>query len=110
VGKLALDCVDFSLRALMRDVLRPLALRASVSGLIFESMVDDRVPDRLIGDPLRISQVLRNLAGNAIKFTNEGKVSVRVRAESMEGSKVTLCFSIADTGIGVAAGKTSVDL
>jgi PAS domain S-box-containing protein len=105
VGKLALDCVDFSLRALMRDVLRPLALRASVSGLIFESMVDDRVPDRLIGDPLRISQVLRNLAGNAIKFTNEGKVSVRVRAESMEGSKVTLCFSIADTGIGVAAEK-----
>jgi PAS domain S-box-containing protein len=105
VGKLALDCVDFSLRALMRDVLRPLALRASVSGLIFESIVEDQVPDRLVGDPLRISQVLRNLAGNAIKFTNEGKVSVRVRAESTEGSKITLCFSIADTGIGVAPEK-----
>jgi PAS domain S-box-containing protein len=105
VGKLALDCVDFSLRALMRDVLRPLALRASVSGLIFESIVEDQVPDRLVGDPLRISQVLRNLAGNAIKFTNEGKVSVRVRAESMEGSKITLCFSISDTGIGVAPEK-----
>jgi len=105
VGKLGLDCVEFSLRALLRDVLRPLALRASVSGLAFESVVEDRVPDHLIGDPLRISQVLRNLAGNAVKFTNEGKVSVRVRAESIEGSKCTLCFSVADTGIGVHPEK-----
>jgi PAS domain S-box-containing protein len=110
VGKLELDCVEFSLRALLRDVLRPLALRASVSGLAFESVVEDRVPDRLIGDPLRISQVLRNLAGNAIKFTNQGKITVTVHAESMEGSlaegsKVTLCFSVADTGIGIPPEK-----
>ncbi len=106
VGKLGLDCVEFSLRALVRDVLRPLALRASASGLAFESVIEDQVPDRLIGDPLRISQVLRNLAGNAIKFTNQGKVSVRVRAESVEGNrKVTLCFSVADTGIGIPPEK-----
>lgn len=112
-GKLGLDCVEFSLRALLRDVLRPLALRASVSGLAFESAVEDRVPDRLIGDPLRIGQVLRNLAGNAIKFTNEGTVSVNVRLESKadsvkasaKASKVTLCFSVADTGIGVPPEK-----
>jgi PAS domain S-box-containing protein len=105
VGKLGLDCVEFSLRELMRDVLRPMALRASVSGLMFESVVEDGVPDHFIGDPLRISQVLRNLAGNAVKFTNEGKVSVRVRVESVAGSKVTLCFSVADTGIGVPPDK-----
>jgi PAS domain S-box-containing protein len=105
VGKLSLDCVEFSLRALLRDLLRPLALRASIGGLAFESVVDDRVPDRLIGDPLRISQVVRNLAGNAIKFTREGKVSVHVRAESMQGSKLTLCVSVADTGIGVSPEK-----
>jgi PAS domain S-box-containing protein len=110
VGKLELDCVEFSLRALLRDVLRPLALRASVSGLAFESVVEDQVTDRLIGDPLRISQVLRNLAGNAIKFTNQGKITVTVHAESMEGSlaegsKVTLCFSVADTGIGIPPEK-----
>ncbi len=108
VGKLGLDCVEFSLRDLLRDVLRPLALRASISGLEFESVVEDRVPDRLIGDPLRISQVLRNLAGNAVKFTKEGKVSVRVRAEPVEGSKsrqVALRFSVADTGIGVPPEK-----
>ena len=104
-GKLGLDCVDFSLRALLRDVLRPLALRASVSGLAFVSVVEEQVPDQLIGDPLRIAQVLRNLAGNAVKFTNQGKVSVRVGAEPVEGSKVTLCFSVADTGIGVPPEK-----
>jgi PAS domain S-box-containing protein len=105
IGKLGLDCVEFSLRALVRDVLRPLALRASVSGLAFESVIEDQVPDVLIGDSMRIGQVLRNLAGNAIKFTNEGKVSVNVRAESTEGSKVTLCFSVEDTGIGIPPEK-----
>jgi PAS domain S-box-containing protein len=105
VGKLGLDCVEFSLRALVRDVLRPLALRASVSGLAFESVIEDQAPDRLIGDPLRISQVLRNLAGNAIKFTNAGLVSVDVRAESIEGSKVTLRLSVVDTGIGIPPEK-----
>ena len=104
-GRLGLDCVDFSLRALLRDVLRPLALRASVSGLAFESVVEEGTPDALIGDPLRIGQVLRNLAGNAIKFTNQGKVSVHVRGDAADGSKVTLSFSVADTGIGIPAEK-----
>ena len=105
VGKLGLDCVEFSLRALVREVLRPLALRASVSGLAFESVIEDQVPERLIGDPLRISQVLRNLAGNAIKFTNAGQVSVNVLTESIDGSKVTLRFSVVDTGIGIPPEK-----
>jgi PAS domain S-box-containing protein len=105
VGKLGLDSVEFSLRALVRDVLRPMALRASVSGMVFESVIEDQVPDRFLGDPLRISQILRNLAGNAVKFTNEGKVSVRARAESQAGGKVILCFSVADTGIGIPAEK-----
>jgi PAS domain S-box-containing protein len=105
VGKLGLDCVEFSLRSLVRDVLRPLALRASASGLAFESVIEDQVPERLIGDPLRISQVLRNLAGNAIKFTNAGRVAVNARTESIEGGKVTLHLSVVDTGIGIPAEK-----
>jgi len=100
-GKLALDRVEFSVRTLLREVLRPLALRASVSTLVFESGVDDAVPDQLIGDPMRIGQVLRNLVGNAIKFTTAGKVAVRLHAEFVEGSRVRLSFSIADTGIGI---------
>ena len=101
-GKLGLDRVPFSVRTVLREVLRPLALRAAASGLVFEAVVDDLVPDELIGDPMRIGQVLRNLVGNAIKFTNAGKVAVRVHAESMQGPRVTLSFSIADTGIGIA--------
>jgi CheY-like chemotaxis protein len=97
--------VEFSLRELVRDVLRPLALRASASGLAFESVIEDQAPDRLIGDPLRISQVLRNLAGNAVKFTGQGKVSVTVKAETLEASRVTLHFSVRDTGIGVPPEK-----
>ncbi len=100
-GKLGLDSVEFSLHQLVRDVLRPLVLRASMSGLEFESVIDPQVPERLIGDPLRIGQVLRNLAGNAVKFTHQGKVAVQVRAESIAESEVTLCFSVADTGIGI---------
>ena len=106
-GKLGLDSVEFSVRTLLREILRPLALRASVSGLRFESAVDDAVPERLIGDPMRIGQVLRNLVGNAIKFTNAGKVAVRVHGESMHGSRVTLSFSIADTGIGISRRNAS---
>lgn len=105
VGKLALEKVEFSVRAVFRDVLRPLALRASASALSFESIVEDGVPDRLIGDPLRISQILRNLAANAIKFTPKGKISVRVRRMSGNASKVTLEFSVADTGIGIPPEK-----
>jgi len=104
-GKLALDCVEFSVSALLREVLRPLALRASVSGLIFEFGADKAVPDQLIGDPMRIGQVLRNLVGNAIKFTDSGHVVVRVRTESVQRSRVTLGFSIADTGIGIPREK-----
>jgi PAS domain S-box-containing protein len=104
-GKLGLDCVDFSLRAVVREVLRPLALRASVSGVAFESLIEDQVPERVIGDPLRISQVLRNLAGNAVKFTNQGKISVHVRSKSADESKAMLSFSVADTGIGVPPEK-----
>jgi PAS domain S-box-containing protein len=100
-GKLGLDHAPFAVRTLLREVLRPLALRASAGGLVFESEVDDAVPDQLLGDPMRIGQVLRNLVGNAIKFTNQGKVAVRVRAESIQSSLVTLAFSIADTGIGI---------
>ena len=100
-GKLALDRVEFSVRTLLREVLRPLALRASVSSLVFESGVDDAIPDQLIGDPMRIGQVLRNLVGNAIKFTTAGKVAVRLHGESIQGSRIRLSFSIADTGIGI---------
>ncbi len=104
-GKLGLDCVEFPLRAVVREVLRPLALRASVGGLAFESVIEHQVPERVTGDPLRIGQVLRNLVANAVKFTNQGKVSVHVRSKPAEGGKAMLSFSVVDTGIGVPPEK-----
>jgi len=105
VGKLALEACEFSLRSLLRDVLRPLALRASASGLAFETTVGGDVPDLLIGDPLRLGQILRNLAGNAVKFTTDGRVEVRIRTESVRDRRIVLAFSVADTGIGISHEK-----
>jgi len=108
VGKLALDSCEFSLRSLLREVLRPLALRASASGLAFEITVAEEVPDLLMGDPLRLGQILRNLASNAVKFTGAGHVDVRIRTESIQDRHIVLAFSVADTGVGIPEEKQSL--
>jgi PAS domain S-box-containing protein len=104
-GKLALNQVELSLRATLRDLLKPLALRASLSRLMFEYVVGDDVPDHFVGDPQRLGQILMNLVSNAIKFTHEGKVAVLVSRQSIDNSKVRLLFSVSDTGIGIARDK-----
>ena len=104
-GKLALNHMDLSLRTLMANVLKPLALRASLNNLRFEYVVSDDVPDRLIGDPHRLGQILMNLVSNAIKFTHAGKISVTVRRESTQASRVVLRFRVRDTGIGIPPEK-----
>ena len=107
-GKLALNHLDLSVRTLMAEVLKPLALRASLNNLRFEYVVSDNVPDHLIGDPHRLGQILMNLVSNAIKFTPAGKIAVSVRRESIEASGVTLLFSVRDTGIGIPPEKHCV--
>jgi len=107
-GKLALNHVEISLRTLMAEVLKPLALRASLNNLRFEYVVSEDVPDRLIGDPHRLRQILMNLVSNAIKFTHAGKIAVSVRRESIHGSRVALRFSVRDTGIGIPPEKHSL--
>jgi PAS domain S-box-containing protein len=107
-GKLALNHLDLSVRTLMAEVLKPLALRASLNNLRFEYVVSDNVPDHLIGDPHRLGQILMNLVSNAIKFTHAGKIAVSVRQESRQASRVTLLFSVRDTGIGIPPEKHRV--
>ena len=77
-GKLELDRADFSLRAVVGDTLRALAVRAHKKGLELIYQVQSDVPDALVGDAIRLRQVLLNLVGNAIKFTDAGEVDVRV--------------------------------
>jgi len=102
-GKLTLDYGEFSLRGLVRDVVTPLAALASANNVAFESSTDPEVPDHLIGDEIRLRQILAKLAGNAVKFTGAGKVSVRASLDSIQEDDVRLHFTVADTGIGIPA-------
>jgi CheY-like chemotaxis protein/HPt (histidine-containing phosphotransfer) domain-containing protein len=104
-GAMKLHSTEFSLRKVLREVLKPLALRAAMNRLSFEYAVADDVPDLLIGDRGRLRQILANLAGNAVKFTCAGKVDIRVRRETGDDSKIVLRFSIADTGLGISEEK-----
>jgi signal transduction histidine kinase/ActR/RegA family two-component response regulator len=105
-GKLTLESIDFGLRALVADVMTPFALRANQKGVSLVVEVRPEVPDRVCGDPIRLRQVLTNLVGNAVKFTEAGQVSVRVsRAYVAPGGAVLLEFEVADTGIGIPDAK-----
>jgi len=104
-GKLDLDLVTFGLRECLSDALQWQALAAHEKGLELVCCVEPGVRDALIGDLGRLRQILVNLVGNAIKFTDDGEVVVRVEAESCQADNVKLHFTVADTGIGIAADK-----
>jgi signal transduction histidine kinase/DNA-binding response OmpR family regulator len=107
-GKLDIDQTQFSLRDCLGEALKTLALRAHEKGLEIALCVHPEIPDNLIGDPTRLRQIIFNLVGNAIKFTEKGEVSVEVNAESNAADKTTLHFAVADTGIGIPPEKTCV--
>jgi signal transduction histidine kinase/CheY-like chemotaxis protein/HPt (histidine-containing phosphotransfer) domain-containing protein len=106
-GKLQLEVDDFSLRATLGDTLRVLAMRAHKKGLELVSNVQPDVPDALVGDAGRLRQILLNLVGNAIKFTEQGEMVVRVEADGDQRSdeEVGLRFVVSDTGIGISPDK-----
>ncbi len=104
-GKLDLDLVTFGLRECLSDALQWQALAAHEKGLELVCCVEPDVCDALIGDLGRLRQILVNLVGNAIKFTDDGEVVVRVETESCQADNVKLHFTVADTGIGIAADK-----
>ena len=115
-GKLGLECVPFSLRRLLGDALKPFAPRASARGLELACRIPADAPDALVGDPVRLRQMLVNLVGNALKFTERGEVVVAVGVTDEEdagsrdapaerSSLTTLRFEIKDTGIGIAPEK-----
>jgi len=101
-GKMDLELLDFDLREALDDMAASIALRAEEKGLEFICAADPGVPQRLRGDPGRLRQVLLNLAGNALKFTEKGEVSVRAKVESLDEAGVEIRFSVKDTGIGIS--------
>ncbi len=104
-GKLQVERVSFDLHHLVSDTLKVFALRAHQQGLELLADVDVDLPARVLGDPGRIRQVLTNLVGNALKFTHQGEVEVRVALQAASTHEVTVLFSVRDTGIGVDASK-----
>jgi PAS domain S-box-containing protein len=104
-GRLALDLTPFSLRDTVEDAVKLFGTRAHEKGLELACHILPDVPDALVGDPGRLRQVLVNLVGNAVKFTDRGDVIVEVALTSVTEAEAVLRFTVSDTGIGIAAEK-----
>jgi two-component system, sensor histidine kinase and response regulator len=107
-GKLELESIPFQLRDALGDTLQALALRASEKGLELAYHIPPDVPDLLIGDPGRLRQIVVNLVGNAVKFTERGEVVVSVGTESHTEDEVQLHVAVRDTGIGIPPEKQRI--
>ena len=103
--KLEVEQLPFSLRRTVGATVKILEMRAREKGLDLICHVDDQVPDPLVGDPRRLRQILVNLIGNALKFTDQGHVSLEIAKETIEGDSATLHVSVTDSGIGIAEDK-----
>lgn len=101
-GRIQLERIEFSLVDVVRDLTDLLAERADRKDLELSLEILDTVPDQVLGDPQRLRQVLLNIMGNAIKFTDEGGVTLRVSAGEQIANRVVVTFEVADTGIGIA--------
>ncbi|MDB5889096.1 MAG: barA 2, partial [Rhodocyclales bacterium] len=104
-GRMSFERIPFSLRECVTSAISTLSPRAEGKALDLNCEIDMRIPDIVCGDPHRVRQVLLNLLSNAIKFTEEGSVDVDVSLDASTAEHVELCFSIHDTGIGIAADK-----
>ena len=104
-GKLDMEIIDFNLRDCLDDTIKAISLRAHEKGLELACHILPEVPDALLGDPTRLRQIVMNLLGNAIKFTSEGEVLIRVEPEQETGSEAILHFAVTDTGVGIPSEK-----
>ncbi len=107
-GKLEIEYVDFDLNEVATEFAGIVRQNARQKGLDFEIEIDKDIPFGLTGDPHRVMQVLLNLAGNAVKFTHEGKITVKVNIDSIAKSQIWLRFEVNDTGIGIPEEKQSL--
>ena len=103
--KIELDEIDFHLRTTVENAVQTVAVKAEEKGLELTCRIRPEVPTALMGDPSRLRQILLNLLGNAIKFTNKGDVSLDVKIEAEDDSSVLLHFVVSDTGIGIPPDK-----
>ncbi|HLM97933.1 MAG TPA: ATP-binding protein [Bryobacteraceae bacterium] len=104
-GRLELNPVEFSLHRCVQEAVATLAINAEQKGLGLTSEVAPDIPNRLIGDPFRLRQILLNLLNNAIKFTSAGSIALRAALLDRQDSAVTVHFAVSDTGVGIPPDK-----
>jgi len=102
-GKVDIESVVFELRGFLEKTLQPFVLQGREKGVVLELLLGDGLPKDLVGDPVRLGQVLANLVGNALKFTQMGSIAVECRLEELLDGQARLGFSVADTGVGIPA-------
>jgi PAS domain S-box-containing protein len=108
-GKLNIEVIEFSLEEMLRNTMRSMAIKTHKKNLELLLNVESNVPDRLLGDPSRLRQVIVNLVSNAIKFTQMGEIEVSVKlVDNLSETKAALCFCVRDTGIGIPQDKFQV--
>jgi len=104
-GKISLESAPFDLQAMIRSIVASMDYQAEDKGIQLRCNIDERLPYRSMGDPTRLSQILNNLVSNAVKFTREGYVEVKVDILDQNENHCRLKFSVIDTGIGIASDK-----
>lgn len=106
-GNLYLESIPFNLHALSTDIISSLQLNAAKNGNVISLVYDDQIPEQLLGDKTRLYQILMNLLGNALKFTDKGEIALHVKLKQNVGKDFLVHFEIKDTGIGIAQDKQS---
>ena len=104
-GKMELENIEFDIRKIAGDTMKQIAVRAHEKSLELAYYIDEKVPDFLIGDPSRLRQIMINLIGNAIKFTSEGEVVLKIEYKKNINGITEIKFSVTDTGIGIPESK-----
>ncbi|WP_367757510.1 ATP-binding protein [Flavobacterium sp. WC2430] len=104
-NKVEIEYINFNIKNLLEDIKNSLKGLAKSNNIDFTLEIDSNIPDNLIGDPTKLSQIFMNLINNALKFTKDGKVNVSAKMTSLENKNAVLCFKITDTGIGIPKDK-----
>lgn len=101
-GKIVIEQTDFSLREVVENIRDIMQIKAAEKHLKFDVVIDNDIPDRLVGDPTRVNQILINLIGNAVKFTEHGAVKLTCTKERATAKDIRMLFKVEDTGIGIS--------
>ncbi len=104
-GKLTIENIDFNLQEMLDNTIAAFKVKAREKNIRLSLMYDRSLPERLISDPLRLTQIMTNLLSNAFKFTEEGGIEINVKLIEKENDEAVVCFAVSDTGIGIPADK-----